>query len=599
MSKKIFDVNDHFSKAPLHFGTPRSKFNRPFDHKTSWDIGKLYPIYWTEVLPGDGFRLKTSKLVRASSPLDQPFFGNLYLDTYYFFVPQRLLWKHSQEFFGEDTTSAWVNPPTYTVPQTTAPAGGWNNGSLADYMGIPTKVGNLSVSSLPFRAVAKIWNDWFRDENLDDEIVMSDGDATTVGTNNTDYIQYLETGACVPPVSKFRDYFVSSLPKAQKGPAVTVPALDSLGNVPVFPMGQMTLGDSVMPEPLKVAGLKYVSASGDTPAHFEFIKGGLDPNKIYERYESGSNSSAQHGAIDYWTSTDTYNDRTIQSGTSSNSVYMMPSNLWADMSNVQMVGATINQLRLAFQLQKLLERNALGGTRYIELIRSHFGIVSPDSRLQRSEFLSGSRADIDIQAVTQMAPGTDSKIGTQGAYSITGDSQFDFSQSFTEHGFIVGFCCIRYKHTYQQGLNRAWSRKGRYDYYWPALANIGNMAVLNKELYAQGSDVKNETTGESYDDEVFGYQEAWSEYRYHPSQTSGVLRSNDDQSLDVWHLADNYASMPYLSADWLHEDGALFDRVCTLQLYGTNSQFIADIHVDEQATRCMPMYSIPGLIDHN
>lgn len=557
------NVESHFALNPTRIDLSRSTFDRSSSVKTSFNAGDIVPFFLEEVLPGDTFNVKSSKVVRMQTLLT-PMMDNVYLDTYYFFVPNRLVWSHWKEFNGENTESAWIPETTYEVPQITSPAnGGWNVGTIADYFGIPTGIPNLSVSALPFRAYALVMNEWFRDQNLQDPLVVPLDDATVAGVNTDTFVSDVAKGGKPYIAAKYHDYFTSCLPSPQKGPDVLIPSATA-GEYPVVPRS------NVVPDSL-LDGTRYSA-------------------KIYDADDDASKTRAGLG---FYVSADglTGSQTTGIFNTPSGRTGSVPviNNLWAVASGG--LGATINQLRLAFQVQKLYERDARGGSRYIEILKSHFGVTSPDARLQRPEYLGGNRVPININQVIQQS-GTQSGTTPQGTVvgmSQTTDSHSDFIKSFTEHGFILGVMCVRYDHTYQQGLERFWSRKDRFDYYWPVFANIGEQAVKNKEIYAQGN---------TEDDEVFGYQEAWADYRYKPNRVTGEMRSAYAQSLDVWHLADDYSTRPSLSDSWIREDKANIDRVLAVQSSVSN-QFFADIYVQNRATRPMPVYSIPGLIDHH
>lgn len=558
------NANSRFATNPVRLDMSRSKFPRNFSHKTTFNAGQVIPFYVDEVLPGDTFQVRTSKVVRMQTLLT-PVMDNVYLDTYYFFVPNRLVWEHWKQFMGENTESAWIPQVEYEVPQLTAPANGWEVGTLADYMGIPTGVKGLSVSALPFRAYALIMNEWFRSENLTDPLNIPVDDATVQGVNTGNYVSDVAKGGKPFVANKFRDYFTSCLPSPQKGPDVTINTAQ-LGNAPVVPMNK--------PVPKDLLNYPYNVYIPNGNSDFE------------AGYHAGSVHQNGFGGA-YWLA-DTGNselDPTIDNG-----VAGYPANLWAQFDNTVSV-ATINQLRTAFQIQKFYERSARGGSRYIETLKAHFGVTSPDARLQRPEYLGGNRIPVSINQVIQNS-GTVSgstPLGDTGAMSLTTDVHSDFTKSFVEHGFVIGVMVARYDHTYQQGIERFWSRKSMFDYYWPEFANIGEQAVLNKEIYAQGN---------AKDDEVFGYQEAWADYRYKPSRVSGEMRSSYAQSLDVWHLADDYSKMPALSDSWIHEDPTTINRVLAVSDNLAN-QFFCDIYVQNYSTRNMPLYSIPGLIDHH
>lgn len=558
------NANSRFATNPVRLDMSRSKFPRNFSHKTTFNAGQVIPFYVDEVLPGDTFQVRTSKVVRMQTLLT-PVMDNVYLDTYYFFVPNRLVWEHWKQFMGENTESAWIPQVEYEVPQLTAPANGWEVGTLADYMGVPTGVKGLSVSALPFRAYALIMNEWFRSENLTDPLNIPVDDATVQGVNTGNYVSDVAKGGKPFVANKFRDYFTSCLPSPQKGPDVTINTAQ-LGNAPVVPM------DKPVPKDLLNYPYNVYIPNGNS----NFAAG----------YHAGSVHQNAFGGA-YWLAKDGNNDL---DPTIDNGVVGYPANLWAQFDNTVSV-ATINQLRTAFQIQKFYERSARGGSRYIETLKAHFGVTSPDARLQRPEYLGGNRIPVSINQVIQNS-GTVSgstPLGDTGAMSLTTDVHSDFTKSFVEHGFVIGVMVARYDHTYQQGIERFWSRKSMFDYYWPEFANIGEQAVLNKEIYAQGN---------AQDDEVFGYQEAWADYRYKPSRVSGEMRSSYAQSLDVWHLADDYSKMPALSDAWIHEDPATINRVLAVSDNLAN-QFFCDIYVQNYSTRNMPLYSIPGLIDHH
>lgn len=550
------NVESHFALLP-NADIRRSQFDRSSSVKTSFNVGDVIPFYLDEVLPGDTFKVKTSKVVRLQT-LITPMMDNIYLDTYFFFVPNRLVWNHWKEFNGENTESAWLPTTEYEIPQITSPAtDGWKVGTVADYFGIPTGVPGLSVNALPFRAYALIMNEWFRDENLSDPLVVPLDDATVAGVNTGAYITDVAKGGLPFVASKYHDYFTSCLPAPQKGPDVTIPVAEA-GNLPV-----LTLGD-VVPQP------SSYTLSGI---------GGHYNGSSYDPENVGVTTANTKFELD-----DSYY---LKSNDSQN---FIPTNLWAVQSG-GVHAATINQLRMAFQIQKLYEKDARGGTRYTEILKSHFGVTSPDARLQRPEYLGGNRIPVNINQIVQQSATIEGSTpqGNPVGLSLTTDNHSDFTKSFTEHGFILGLMVARYDHTYQQGLDRMFSRKSRFDYYWPVFANIGEQAVYNKEIYAQGS---------AADDEVFGYQEAWADYRYKPNRVTGEMRSSYAQSLDVWHLADDYSTLPSLSDSWIREDKSTVDRVLAVQSSVSN-QLFADIYVENRCTRPMPMYSIPGLIDHH
>lgn len=559
-----------FAINPTNLDIGRSKFTRNHSCKLSFNVGDVIPFYVDEVLPGDTFQVKTSMVARLQTLLT-PMMDNLYIDTYFFFVPNRIVWEHWRELMGENRQSAWIPTVEYSVPQLTAPASGWAIGTIADYMGIPTGVGNLSVNALPFRAYALIMNEWFRDENLSDPLSIPVDDATVAGVNTGNYITDVAKGGLPFKAAKFHDYFTSALPAPQKGPDVTIP-VGSLQNAPVVGNGQ----------PL------FLTSGGNTsyPIAQGYVSKATNENPSdYYLYMGRSNDKPESVGIPIEPPTQAGSDMAL--GVSPDPAY---SGLVAQFSGGA-ASATINQLRMAFQIQKLYEKDARGGTRYIEVLKSHFGVTSPDARLQRPEYLGGNRIPVNINQVVQnsatQSDGT--PLGDTAAFSLTTDVHGDFIKSFVEHGFVIGLMVARYDHTYQQGLERFWSRKDRFDYYWPVFANIGEQAILNKEIFAQGKDE---------DDEVFGYQEAWADYRYKPSRVCGEMRSSAQTSLDVWHLADDYETLPALSDSWIREDKTNVDRVLAVTSSVSNQMF-ADLYIQCKATRPMPMYSIPGLIDHH
>lgn len=561
------NAESHFAVNPTRIDMSRSRFDRSSSYKTTFNVGQIIPFYVDEVLPGDTFSIDTSKVVRMQTLLT-PVMDDIFLDTYYFFVPNRLTWSHWKQFMGENTESAWIPSVEYEVPQLTAPEGGWNIGTIADYMGIPTGVSGLSVNALPFRAYALIMNEWFRDENLSDPLNIPVTDATVQGVNTGTFVTDVAKGGLPYTAAKYHDYFTSALPAPQKGPDVTIPVASAV-QYPVIPLDKNVSFDS------SGIGMRLGDVETSNPL--------IPSNGTYYplNYGGGSGSGSPLGKTGFYIGSLENNPQ----GSA-----LAPLNLWA-VGDGTVQAATINQLRLAFQIQKLYERDARGGTRYIEILKSHFGVTSPDARLQRPEYLGGNRIPININQVVQSSS-TDASGTPQGntaAYSLTSDNHSDFTKSFVEHGFLIGVMVARYRHTYQQGLERFWSRKDRFDYYFPVFANIGEQAIKNKEIYAQGT-VK--------DDEVFGYQEAWADYRYRPNRVTGEMRSAAPQSLDVWHLGDDYESLPSLSDSWIREDSKTVNRVLAVS-DNVSAQLFCDIYVRNLCTRPMPLYSIPGLIDHH
>lgn len=526
----------------------RSRFDRSASHKTTFDTGDLIPIYVDEVLPGDTISLDFSHVTRMTTPV-APVMDNAALDVYAFFVPCRLLWNHWKAFWGENEVSHWEQSTEYEIPQIEAPSGGWDVGSLADYLGIPTGVGGISVNHLPFRAYTKIYNDWFRDENLKDPCNFNIDETTLTGINYAaltyDYVTDTQLGALPVKAAKFHDYFTSALPSLQKGPAVNVP------------LGSMAPIKGKEPTNLP-SGYTFDTRFKDT--EIEFIA-----------YDTPGNLNLKM-------------DVTPEiSGLGKNT----GTGLYADLSNA--IGATITQLRQAFAIQRFYEAQARGGSRYIEFIKNIFGVTSPDARQQRSEFLGAKRFAINMDQVLQTSS-TDatSPQGNTAAFSCTVGADNLCTYSATEHGYLMILECVRTEHSYQQGLEKMWNRKKWTDFYVPQFANLSEMPIRNKEIYATGTS--------SSDDGVFGYQEAWAEYRYKPNRISGKLRSTASGSLDIWHYGDEYASLPYLSGEWIDETKTNMQRTLAVQ---TEPQFVQDSYVKANWTRVMPLYSVPGLLDHH
>ena len=532
-----------FSQVPKT-DIPRSKFNRSHGLKTTFDAGYLVPILVDEVLPGDTFNLKATLFTRVAT-LISPIMDNMYLDTFFFFVPERLVFENFQRMCGEQD-----NPDDSTdfiFPTITAPKGGFTVGSLADYFGLPTGVANLEVRAEPFRAYNLIYNEWFRDENLQDSVPFTKAD----DDKETNY-KLLRRG-------KRHDYFTSALPWPQKGPGVE---LSFGGNAPVYGNGALALNFGST----GTAGLAlYESPGSHTSARITL---------------AGNNGSSTGTA-----GTGSFSN-TVTSGLGGlpTKASGYASGVYADLTNVS--SFTINQFREAFQIQKWYERAARGGTRYTEILRSFFGVVSPDARLQRPEYLGGSSHRIDISSVPQTSGSTDTTPQANlAAFGIGYNNKSGFTKSFTEHGWILGFVNVRADLTYQQGLNRMWTRSTKFDMYWPTFAHLGEQAVLNKEIYAQGN---------AKDDEAFGYQERYAEYRYFPSVITGKFRSTYAQPLDFWHLAQKFDSLPTLSSQFI-EDNPPVNRVIAVQ---DEPQFLLDCWFDMNCVRPMPVYSVPGLIDH-
>lgn len=567
------NVESHFAEIPSA-NIQRSTFDRSASYKTSFNTGDLIPFYLEEVLPGDTFDITTSKVVRSQTMLT-PIMDNIFLDTYYFFVPNRLVWEHWNEFCGENTQGAWAPTVEYTIPSISSPSGGFKTGTIADYFGLPVNVewdasAELSPSALPFRAYALICNEFFRDQNLSDPLLIPKDDANQQGVNTGNYISDVANGGLPFKAAKYHDYFTSGLPSPQKGDAVGIPI-----SVPGFTGGNFPV---------------VTNANNTLPASaFPLMFGQTVP----ANYNTGSPSDLSlTGAVTaMYQSQDGYGD--VKSKPSGLYNWVTPLNLEtvipdqsADSSEVSF---NVNELRLAFAYQRFLEKLARGGSRYVEILLSLFGVRSPDARLQRPEYLGGNRVPISINEVTNTSQAEQDFLGDLGAKSQTGDVHKDFTKSFTEHGYLIGLMVARYDHSYSQGIQRFWTRKTFTDFYNPTFANLGEVPIYQCEIYTDGTNLTK--------DKVFAYQEIWADYRYRPNLITGEMRPNVNNSLAHWHLSDNYSEAPILSDGWIREDKGIIDRVLAVSSNVSN-QFWADIYIQNTCTRCMPMYSVPGLIDH-
>lgn len=546
------NTDSQFGNIPMK-NINRSKFKMPSTYSTTGNTGEIIPIYTQEILPGDTAKIKTSALIRMTTPIT-PVMDNAWIDTYYFFIPRRLVWEHWAEFMGENTEDAWTQETEYQIPQLTTPEGGWNKGTLGEKLyGIQGREG--SVDACYARSYVAIFNEWFRNQNITEPAELSKGDATTQGSNGTDYVIDMQKGGQLGIAVKYADYFTRALPEPQKGPDVYLPLGTSAPIVPTSELGQRGFfftGNTL--------------AGGSTNIRF----------RTTEQTREGALTSI--GIETKNPSTDIVGSN-IALGIDGNAL---------QVNLTDATAATINELRQAFAVQRLYEVDARGGTRYTEILRAHFGVVSPDSRLQRPEYLGGKRTPINIsQVIQQSATDPTSPQGTTAAYSLTIDTHEDFTQSFTEHGILLGLAVIRTEHTYQQGIDRKFSRKNRLDFYFPELANIGEQPIFEKEIFAQGT---------SDDDNVFGYQEPWAEYRYMNNRVTGELNSDYAQSLDIWTWADDFEEAPTLSDAFIRETKQNVERTLAIQ---NQDQWKFNFYFDTVMVRPLPIYSIPSLSGWN
>ena len=545
----------HFNQIP-QMKASRTRFNRDQTILTTFDAGKLIPFYVDEVLPGDTFSVDTAAIIRMTTP-KYPVMDDSFIDFYYFFCPNRILWDNFKHFMGEVEETPWMPTKTYTVPQIKINANETfpmpNEKSILDYMGVPTKVKKpFSINALPIRAYVKIWNEFFRDENV--------GNAATIKTDDNDVtysmseipsgevmaVTLLEaiTGGTPLPVNKFHDYFTSCLPYPQRGPDVTIPL------------------------------------SGLYPVELRDIAGQKPQTTIFMNGNSMATGSIDGGGGGAATVTGAITPGGSQ--TKQGNLYV---NLAGDPTATG-AQASINQLRQAISIQQYYEAMARGGSRYREQVQAIWDVIISDKTVQVPEYLGGGRYHVNINQIVQTSgqqTSNDTPIGETGAMSVTPINESSFTKSFEEHGFVIGVCCVRHNRSYQQGLERFWSRKDRLDYYVPQFANLGEQPVKKKEIML---------TGETTDDETFGYQEAWADYRMKPNRVSGLMRSNATGTLDFWHYADNYSAVPTLSQEWMAEGKAEIARTLIVE---DEPQFFGAIRVANKTTRRMPLYSVPGL----
>ena len=547
----------HFLQIPeMH--ASRTRFNRDQTVLTTFDAGKLIPFFVDEVLPGDTFQVDTSAIVRMTTP-KYPVMDDAYIDLYYFYTPNRILWDNFKHFMGEVEETPWMPSKTYTVPQ--IKVNGSNEKpapderSIMDYMGVPTKVKKpFSINALPVRAYVKIWNEFFRDENVDNAAVLKTDDTDVTYSFSTEKEETMEKdlqnavlGGNLLPVNKFHDYFTSCLPYPQRGPEVALPMA---GNAPIY-----TYEDENLTKKRDLVVNTFSTSNTGGPA----VEG-----RLYGMGTAFSTLSMAQGVYG-----------------SGNPVKVYAG---ADLSEV--AAATINDLRQAVTVQQYYEALARGGSRYREQVQALWNVTISDKTVQVPEYLGGGRYHVNVNQIIQTSgqqASTDTPIGETGAVSVTPINESSFTKSFEEHGFVIGVACVRHNRSYQQGLERFWSRKDRLDYYVPQFANLGEQPVKKKEIML---------TGEATDEETFGYQEAWADYRMKPNRVSGLMRSNATGTLDFWHYADNYAKVPTLSQEWMAEGKSEIARTLIVQ---DEPQFFGAIRIANKTTRRMPLYSVPGL----
>lgn len=558
----------HFLQIPeMH--ASRTRFNRDQTILTTFDSGKLIPFFVDEVLPGDTFQVDTAAIIRMTTP-KYPVMDDAFIDLYYFYTPDRILWDNFKHFMGEVEETPWMPTKEYAVPQIkingTSAKPAPDEKSILDYMGVPTKVKKpFTINALPIRAYVKIWNEFFRDENVDNAAVLKSDDADVTYSFAAEADETLEKdlqnavlGGNLLPVNKFHDYFTSCLPYPQRGPEITLP-MQGNANIRAY---------------IDKAKTKVVESYGTATSRVEQWEYGFIGQQAGDNYETKLLTGYPDGeGKSYWTAS------LPGKGESGPVAY-----LGADLASV--TAATINDLREAIAVQQYYEALARGGSRYREQVRALWDVTISDKTVQIPEYLGGGRYHVNINQIIQTSgqqTATDTPIGETGAVSVTPINESSFTKSFEEHGFVIGVACVRHNRSYQQGLERFWSRRDRLDYYVPQFANLGEQPVKKKEIML---------TGDATDEETFGYQEAWADYRMKPNRVSGLMRSNATGTLDFWHYADVYSTVPTLSQEWMAEGKAEIARTLIVQ---DEPQFFGALRVANKTTRRMPLYSVPGL----
>lgn len=562
------NAESHFALAPSTMDIGRTMFDQSFNHTFTGNFGSVIPFFCKECLPGDTFNITTSKVVRLQT-LIKPIFGNMWLDCYYFFIPNRLIWDHWVNFCGE-SEDAWTPSVEYTVPQMIIPDGGFKFGSVADYLGVPPRVAEgVKISALPFRCYSKVIEDWFRNQNLEDAVNVYTGDADMDANDDPDDFTF---GGKPYIAGKYHDLFTSALPGPLKlNSPVNVPVTESVGALPVvsyqtdWPRSKIFNSNAGF-----IGNAVHVAKVGDIS--------GL----------ASSNVSSITKAMTRDTTTSNFTLGIIDGEYPGESNDLIFTNLGVPISDIS-ASVSVADLRMAFQVQKFYESLARSGSRYTEILSSLWKVNNPDSRLQRSEYLGGNRMPIAVSQVTNNTQTEATPLGNVGAMSLTNDRHHDCVFSVSEFGYVLGVCVARYEHSYPQGLPKLFSRKDKFDFYWPVFANISEQPIYKKELFFDGS---------ADDDTVFGYQEPWAHYRYGFNTVSGEMRPDHPTSLATWNLADDYVAHPALSYDWAKEDKTNVDRTLSVTSEVSN-QILMDFYIDCRATRPMPLYSIPGLVDHH